>query len=64
MRSTKVSAAVESPDRTTYTAVGEQQIVTLTDQTRSTDTGGTVRLQTVVNNIVVGQSASITFPAG
>jgi parallel beta-helix repeat protein len=64
MRSTKVSAAVESPDKTTYTAVGEQQIVTLTDQTGPTDTGGSVRLQTVVNNIVVGQSASITFPAG
>jgi hypothetical protein len=64
MRSTKVSAAVESPDKTTYTSVGEQQIVTLTDQTGPTDTGGSVRLQAVVNNVVVGQSASITFPAG
>jgi parallel beta-helix repeat protein len=64
MRSTKVSAAVESPDKTTFSSVGEQQIVTLTDQTGPTDTGGSVRLQTIVNNVVVGQSASIAFPAG
>jgi hypothetical protein len=64
MRSTKVSAAVETPDKATYTSVGEQQIVTLTDQTGSSDTGGSVRLQAVVGNVVVGQSASITFPAG